>query len=334
VSHISRSILLCGLFLGFAKPAGAQTETRAAVAEALYRQARDFMAAGKYDEACPKFAQSQKLDPATGTLLNLAACHEKQGRLATAWLEYSDAQVAARRDAREDRVEYARTRAQELEPKLSRLTLSLATDADDPTLSIELDGASVGREAIGAPTPVDSGKHTVRATANGKRPWTGTIEVGASADQQSLVIPKLEDAPAEPPPATTPATTPATFALPPAGTPQTDAKNADVAPHPIPSSVYVAGGITLALGVSAIATGVAYLNKRDDYETRKNDSDAEARRRSAQKYGYLNIGMWAGAALGAGVTSFLFVTRPSRTAAQVTPWAGPQGAGLSVTGGF
>jgi tetratricopeptide (TPR) repeat protein len=325
------AVVALALSLALHGPAAAQTETRAAVAEALYRQARDLMAAGKYDEACPKFAESQRLDPATGTLLNLAACHEKQGRFATAWLEYSDAQMAARRDAREDRVEYARARAHELEPKLSRLTLSLAPGADDPALNIELDGASVGRAVIGAPTPVDPGRHTVRVSAPGKNPWSASIEIGVT-EQQSLVIPPLETAPPEVA-APVPSSTTLATGQPAAGSAARDA----LAPRPIPSSVYVAGGVTLALAVGAGVSGVAYLNKREDYQEPKDDSDAVDRRRSALRYGYLNAGMWAATAVSASVTTYLYLTRPEQApsaATRVVPWAAPQSAGLSVTGGF
>lgn len=332
MSRRGYALVACAAWLILPARAVAQTETRAAVAEALYRQARDLMAAGKYDEACPKFAESQRLDPATGTLLNLAACHEKQGKLATAWLEYSDAQMAARRDAREDRVEYARARAQELEPRLSRLTLALAPGADDPALDIELDGASVGRAAVGAATPVDPGRHTVRVSAPRKKPWSGSVEI-AAAEQQSLVIPPLEAAPAE-------VATPAKAATP-AGQPVADATAPDtLAPRPIPSSVYLAGGLTLAVAVGAGVSGLSYLHKRQDYEDRKYDSDAEARRDSAQRYGYLNAGLWAATAVGAGITTYLYLTRPAQGAAQapagtrVVPWAAPQSAGLSVSGGF
>jgi tetratricopeptide (TPR) repeat protein len=315
-------------------PAAAQTETRAAVADALYRQARDLMAAGKYDEACPKFAQSQQLDPATGTLLNLAACHEKQGRLTTAWLEYSDAVVAARRDAREDRVQYAAERAHELEPKLSRLTLLLAPEADSPGLTIELDGASVGRAVIGAPTPVDPGAHTVRATAPGKKPLLFNVEMGALADQQSLTIPKLEDAPPE-----VAAPAPSAAAAPPGVSAPREPHERDALENrPIPTYVYVAGGVTLALAASAGATGLAYLNKRGDYDDAAKQgatSTVERRHDQALTYGRINLGLWLGAALGAGVTTYLYVTRPKqRTAVQVTPWLGPRVAGLGVTGGF
>lgn len=329
---IRRSVALAGLGFQLLRPtwASAQTETRAAVADALYRQARDLMAAGKYDEACPKFAQSQQLDPATGTLLNLAACHEKQGKLTTAWLEYSDAVVAARRDAREDRVQYASERAHELEPKLSRLTLLLAPEADAPGLTIELDGASVGRAVIGAPTPVDPGTHTVRASAPGKKPQLFSVEIGAIADQQSLTIPKLEDGPPEEaaPPAA-PTTPPGAVVIPPGSPTAGD----ELGNRPIPTSAYVTGGITLALAASAGVIGLAYLNKRADA---KQASPTAARsREQALTYGRINLGLWIGTAVAAGVTTYLYVTRPERkTALRVTPWLGPEIAGLGVAGGF
>jgi len=327
--------LALALLVLLPEAAAAQTETKAAVAEALYRQARDLMAAGDYEKACPKFAESQRLDPATGTLLNLAACHEKQGRLASAWLEYSDAAVAARRDQREDRVEYAQSRALALESKLSRLTLLLAADADEPELSIELDGASVGRAVVGAPTPVDAGNHTVRASAPGKKSWSQSILIGAEADQQSITIPKLELGPPEP--AAVPAR-PASAPITPSS-PSPPTTNDELSNRPIPTSVYLAGGITLALAAGAGATGVVYLNRRSDFDdlakTEPDSNGIKQRRDSAQRIGYVNLGLWAATALGAGFTTYLYVTRPPRvTATRLVPWAGPESAGLSVVGGF
>jgi hypothetical protein len=311
----------------------AQSETKTAVAEALYRQARELMAAGDYNAACPKLAESQRLDPATGTLLNLAACHEKQGKLATAWLEYGDALVAARRDGREDRVEYARQRAAELEPKLSRLTIVLAPDADEPELTLELDGASVGRAVLGAATPVDPGQHVVRASAPGKKPWEQTVEIGAEADQKSLTIPKLELAPVEPAPPAAPPPPALAPAPAPSSTPDRDSL-----PRPIPTSVYVSGAATLGLLAGAGITGLVYRNKKEDYESLaevEGETKAQGRKETALRYGYVNLGLWLGAGIGAGVTTYLFVTRPARAqTARIVPWAAPGSAGLSVTGGF
>ena len=317
----------------------AQSGTKTAVAEALYRQARDLMAAGKLDEACPKFAESQRLDPATGTLLNLAACHERQGKLATAWLEYSDVIVGARRDGRQDRVDYATERAAALEPRLSRLTLMLAAEADEPSLVLELDGESFGRAAVGVPTPVDPGPHVVKASAPGKKPWQHEITIGAEADQQTITVPRLEDAP--PPPATAePSTKPVDE--PARGTGTSSGSTSDeLATRPIPQSVYLAGGVTLALAVGAGVTGLTYLNKHSTYQSALDKSDKtkpvsdslQSQHRSAERWGYANIGFLAATACGAGVTTYFYLTRPSRPAgAQLVPLLGPGHVGLSLHG--
>jgi hypothetical protein len=316
------------------RPCAAQTEAKAAVADALYRQARDLMAAGKLEQACPKFAESQRLDPATGTLLNLAACHERQGKLATAWLEYSDALAGARRDGRQDRVDYAAERLSALEPRVSHLTLALSPAAEGIDLTLELDGTSVGRAAVGAPTPVDPGKHTVRAQAPGKRPWEQTVEIGAEADHQSLIVPALEDAPPEPSVAARAATAKPEAAAATTLGPRRD----ELGPRPVPSSVYVSAGITAALAVGAGVSGITYLDERSAYNgdlARDPSGDYEHQRKTARNIGYLNVGLWVASACAAGVTTVLYVTRPGRApAARLVPFADQKLAGLAVVGGF
>jgi hypothetical protein len=315
----------------------AQSETKSAVADALYRQARDLMAAGKLDEACPKFAESQRLDPATGTLLNLAACHERQGKLASAWLEYTDAIVASRLDRRQDRVDFATERAAVLEPKLSRLTLTLAHDADQTSLTLELDGASFGLAAIGAPTPVDPGKHTVRASAPGKLTWQHDISIGKEADLQTLIIPRLEDAPAP-----TASAAPVNAAVAPVVTSAPTLPRDEVADRPIPASVYISGGVTVALAVGATITAIVYLDKRSTYQDARqsyvagsggaSSAELEQQQSSAQNWGYANVALWAATAAGAGLTTYLYLSRPTRAAARVVPWLGPGVAGFGVSG--
>jgi hypothetical protein len=230
-------------------------------------------------------------------------------------------------------VEYARQRSAELEPKLSRLTLLLEPGADIPGLMLELDQAALGRAVLGAPMPVDPGPHLVTARAPGKKPWSQTIEIGAVADQKSLTIPPLEDAPDEvgaPAPSPLAATTPVGVTA----TPSHD----ELTARPIPTSVYLMGGVTLALGVGAGVTGVAYLNKKSGYEDARDDgpsADLKSQQRTAKTYGYVNLGLWAATAVGAGITTYLYVTRPTRAASTlVTPWATAQGGGLIVSGGF
>jgi len=77
-------------------------------------------------------------------------CHERQGKLASAWTEYNDAATLARRDQRSDRVKYAEQQLAALEPKLARLVIELSAEGDTPGLEIRLDRETLGRPALTA----------------------------------------------------------------------------------------------------------------------------------------------------------------------------------------
>ena len=54
-------------------------------ADHLFDEGRALLAKGNADAACTKFEQSIAKDPrAVGTLLNLALCNERRGKVATA----------------------------------------------------------------------------------------------------------------------------------------------------------------------------------------------------------------------------------------------------------
>lgn len=59
-----------------ATPASAQTANESALAESLFRKGRELMDAEQFGAACPKLAESQRLDPNLATQLNLGACYE------------------------------------------------------------------------------------------------------------------------------------------------------------------------------------------------------------------------------------------------------------------
>ncbi len=123
------TLLALGLALAPAV-ARAQSASDQAAATALFKQGRDLMAAGKYADACPKLAESQRLDPGAGTLLNLATCYEKNGQLASAWTTYQDAASAAQKAGEGERVKAARAKVAALEPTLPTLTIVVPAAAD------------------------------------------------------------------------------------------------------------------------------------------------------------------------------------------------------------
>ena len=95
-------------------------------AEALFQEGRQLLEAGQIDEACLRLAESYWQEPASGTLLNLARCHQAQGKIATAWAEYAAAARLSRAQGREDRARAAEEQAAALKPRLSRLNLRMS----------------------------------------------------------------------------------------------------------------------------------------------------------------------------------------------------------------
>jgi hypothetical protein len=165
-----------------------------ALAQSLFDEGKKLMGEDKYAEACPKLAESQRLDPGLGTLLNLAVCHQKEGKTATAWADFNDAAVQAKKDGRPDREAFAREQIAALDPKLSRLTVTVVPATSSLAgIEVTLDGAKIGKGAWGSSVPVDPGKHTIQASAPGKTAWSGSVDVGPDGDKKAIEIPALAD---------------------------------------------------------------------------------------------------------------------------------------------
>ena len=202
---------LAGVVLGLGSSAAhsavAQTHPGdAAMAETLFNDAKRKMAAGDFASACPKLAESYRLDAGSGTLTALAVCHEGLGKTASAWTEFIEVVTEARQAGRADREKFAQQHIDAIEPKLCKLTV--VVDAADTRLSgieVRRDGTVIGQAGWGTAAPVDPGAHTVEAKAAGKRPWSATVTIGPAHDMQTVTVPRLEDAPApSPPPADQP----------------------------------------------------------------------------------------------------------------------------------
>jgi hypothetical protein len=197
-----RWILRVGVWVGWmaTMPALASAEPTAvdkATAQALFDQGKHLVAANMFREACSKFEESQRLDPGIGTQFQLANCYEQSGRTASAWTLFLEVASEARAQKQSDREAVARGRAAALQPKLSKLTISVPDAAKSPDLEIKRDGVFVGAAQWGAPLPVDPGTHVIAASASRKEPWRTTIEVAAGASATITVAP-LHEAPAAP----------------------------------------------------------------------------------------------------------------------------------------
>ena len=222
--------------------ASAQATSDTAAAEALFNEAQRLAAAGKYAEACPKYAESLRLDSGIGAMLYLADCWERTGKTASAWAQFREAEQLATQQ-NDKRAAAAHKRAAQLEPNLARLVIRVGAGVDVPGLDVKRDTTEVGRPQWGVPVPVDPGQHTVTATATGKKPQKVAINVPAGTTPTTLDLVALQDADAVAPAPPIPGA-----AASPGAAPLPDTPPADDSAH--------AGGTQRLLGLVAGGVGV------------------------------------------------------------------------------
>lgn len=240
------------LTLTLSAPALAQTGDKA-TAEVLFNEGRSLLQQGNYELACEKFAESQRLDPATGTLLNLADCQERLGRTASAWATWLEAAAAARAAGQGEREAHARQRAEALKPRLVTLTVEVPPENRITGLSVVRNGVSLGPALWGTAAPVDPGDYEVSAQAPGYEKWTTVVSVREGAPVR-VVVPQLTPTPVEPSPPVQPAPSPAA----PAPAPATEARGASISPL-----VWVLGGVgVVGVGVGSFF-GLRAMSKDD-----------------------------------------------------------------------
>lgn len=241
----------------WAAPAAAQSTE----ANLLFDEGRKAMAARDYPQAITKLQQSQKLDPAVGTLLNLAECFSVLGRTASAWAAYRDAASLARATKQVDRERYASKKAQELEPTLSRLELSVTPEARVAGLRITRNDVEVPEALYGSPIPVDPGAQHVEASAPGYQRWKFDVDVSENGGRAQVVVPALT---ADQPAAASSAAPPATLAPPPVVAPAPPAPSPPAPAEPTAArhdATWRTLGWTGLIGGSVMAgTGIYFYN--------------------------------------------------------------------------
>jgi hypothetical protein len=330
-----------------APPAFAQSAS--VQAQALFDSGRKLMAAGKLAEACVAFENSQKLDPAVTTLLNLADCREQNHQLATAWGAFVDANRMARTLNNQKLATVANNHARKLEPRLSKLSILVPADHQVAGLEIVRGTDTVNPAAWNNPLPIDGGTYTITARARGYTAWKTTRTIKPEADNAAVEIPKLVEAVAAA--AETPAPAPVKPAAPVAAPPPVVAVVAprpsdgppDVQPRKPSQSLIlpVALGVgALALGGAAIGFHVAGNHAYDD--SLKADAagmrpEADKLHRSANNRRYAAQGFGVAALACAGTAVYFYLTGRSTDRSEgvaVAPVASPQLAGLAVVGSW
>lgn len=146
-----------------AVPAEAAPVQERAAAQALFEAGRKALQAGKFDDACSKFEESDRLDPAAGTRLNLGNCEEKRGRIASAWERYLGASELLEDGDR--RKEFAKQKVAQLKPRVPFLHIELSSDAPAGTRIWRDERELTG--SVGVPIPLDPGSYELIIEAAG-----------------------------------------------------------------------------------------------------------------------------------------------------------------------
>jgi hypothetical protein len=293
--------------LAMASPAAAAPQD-AATAEALFLQGRRAMEAGNYREACQQFAESERLDPGAGTLMNLAACEEKLGKLASAWEHWKESLDSLA--VEDDRIAFARGRVGALEKQLPHLTVNLSPA--DPRARVLRDDVELRPASRGVALPIDPGDHVVTVVVPGRLTERFAVSLAEGHDISLDVH---------------------------AGAPD---PNADATGDRWRSGLgWAVGGLGAAGLVTAAVTGVLVVHDRSTVEadcpnkvcTSRAGVDAAASGRTlvVVNAAALGVGM-----IGIGVGAYLLLggrhAAPSKPSLALSP--GPGQVGVACTGTF
>jgi hypothetical protein len=275
----------------------------AAGAEVLFQQARELLEQGRTEEACVRFEESQQLDPSSGTLINLASCHEKLGKTATAWAEFLATSRLALSQGRPDRAQEADRRAADLALRLSRLTISVGSRPSG--FVVTRNGTPVA--ALGVAIPVDPGSYSISAAAPGYQDWNTTIDIAGDGEEKQVEIPPLVPLPKSPPSAPR-----ADFWAPP--TPARDSRAPSSSSRSLPAGFWVSAGSSVAaIAVGSVFGGLSLssYNSANGTCPQRMDCSSEAlqaRDRAEVQANVANVA-FATAAVSAGIATWLFFTR-------------------------
>lgn len=316
------------VLLGSARVARADASD-AAAAQALFDQARQLMSKGQFKAACPKLKESQRLDPGSGTLINLADCYDHEGKTASAWSTFLEAAAASRRIGNPEREQAARTRAKVLEAKLPKLVVNVAAPSRVPGLELTRDGGVIRQPLWGTAVPTDPGKHTIIAKAPGYKPWQFIAEVKPGATTATVDVPPLQQESAQATSAPSPAASTAPGA-PPKDQAPSGSKGGGLGTQR--TLALVSGGV----GVVGVALGTVFglkaKSKHDEAASHCDGSvcrdqtgvDLKSQARSAGNISTVGF-IVGGVGLAAGATLW-FTAGPKHTEVGLTP------SGVSVRG--
>lgn len=317
--RIASSCVVAALAMSIAAPLTATAQTPEA--EVLFREGQRLMKEEQYPEACEKFEASERIEPASGTELNLALCREKNGQTASAWAMYLKAAASAKKSKNEDRAAEAKERANKLADELVYLTIEVPGDVVVDGLVIKRNKTVIDRGLWDQKVPVDPDEYTISAEAPGYKKWSDTVAVKTKS--KVVEIPVLDKRKGSPD--------------------DRETKRPDEAPQAPGRQKYRTEALTLAViggGALVLGTGIGLYARNQEEQSdllcpnvQCSDPEGVALNQRARSAAVATNVSWAlgGAALiAAGIV--WYVGRP--TAVTIAPVANEDGGGVTLGGRF
>jgi hypothetical protein len=179
------AILAIACAAALARPALADPKVDRA--DELFTEGKALLASNLL-QACAKFEESYRLNPAAiGTLLNVALCDEKLGRIASAVAKFSEARGRAKEQGLTPHILAAEQHLAALEPDVPHLAIRLTESLADT--KIVIDDRLILRDAI-TNIAIDPGERVIVVSAPERIPYRTRIVIG-KAEHRDLLIPPL-----------------------------------------------------------------------------------------------------------------------------------------------
>jgi hypothetical protein len=169
-------------------PVVARGDDSVAKGDAAFEEAKRLEAEGKLVESCAKFHESLSFNPhAIGTLLNVAICEEKLGKIASALSHFTEARDRARESNLDQHRKVAEEHIATLTADVPHMTITLTETVAETKILVDDHAVSIEDAANLA---VDPGQRTIVVTAPDRVPYETKVSID-KGERKSVTIPKL-----------------------------------------------------------------------------------------------------------------------------------------------
>lgn len=285
-----------------ADPAPSNRAGDPALARDLSKQGYELFLANKPEEAIPLLTRSQELSPDPRTLVNLARCEEKLGRLGSALEHLTAARDLARDRRLTDMSSQIEALVTAVEARLARVVLRLEPGSPANTV-VRRGGIEVPPHSFDKGVPADPGEQVFEVSAPGRAARVFRVTV-AESERRTLDI-----APGPP--------LPPSKNVPPAATPSSPKEPRE----PSSSSSKTLGVIGMGVGGAAVVTGLVFgliaINGKSSAEaagcsgTRCPDAASASTRDDAKTSGVVSTVLVSAGAFVAAAGLVVFLVAPS-----------------------